>query len=436
MRDEDTQLIFEAYCEANGVSRRGFLSMLGRGAAAVATVPWTKLLSAPAIAAKVTAPFKIGAGAMLNPQALYRFYSDKFLNKALDSGITPVDVTDERHYEYEHTEIAMDAFDWVAKNIVNMYVDDRDHAVDTEGDTVSPTLTELINDHGWDEEHFLDNPDFPQWAKDLLGKDEEDMDDEEEQRYQQLMNAKWFDKDLVANWDGADGDGAEEELETMLRTWTGWKGEIPPGFMNYDNPELIDSMFDYILDLNRDNIDINQIMQMNFKQEFLPGVVKHVRELAVAQQARAAAKMQQQAGQDAKTAKDELQKDQLPSRPGTPTQWHEPTDNIEWWTEEDFKWWDRRFNDDVVNSDEIEQYRVIADKIIQNPFDSGLMEFKPEKAKELKQQAHEWIKWYNGTKDLRKPNQAHVKHPYGAGSPHSGLQTMSYRPTFKEYFNK
>ena len=114
------------------MSRRSFLGKLGKGLSLVANIPWTKLISAPQLAATVTAPFKIGAGTMLNPQALHWYYVRKFYNKALDSGLTPVDVTDERHYEYDHTEISTKAFDWVAKNVIYMYVDDVDHSTDRE----------------------------------------------------------------------------------------------------------------------------------------------------------------------------------------------------------------------------------------------------------------------------------------------------------------
>ena len=40
-----------------------------------------------------------------------------------------------------------------------------------------------------DEEHFIDDPNFPQWAKDLLAKDEEDMTDEEEEKLLLNTNA-------------------------------------------------------------------------------------------------------------------------------------------------------------------------------------------------------------------------------------------------------
>jgi len=453
MNDKEAQLIFEIYSE--GMDRRKFLSMLGRGASAFATVPWTKLLSAPKIAAAVTAPFKIGAGTMLNPEALHWYYVHKFYNKALESGLTPVDVTDERHYEYEHTEISAVAFEWVSKNIINMYVDDVGHSTDREGNTVAPTLSELINHMGEEKEHFIDDPNFPEWAKHLLAKDEEDMTDEEEERYQNLMNSKWFDKQMVINWDGEWGHGADEEVDEMLRDWTGWQRARPrtADQMGSAEPEFIDTIFNYIVDLNRKRndegklMDINEIMKMNFKQEFLPGVVNYAREMAIARQTRYAANQQRQAGQDAQKAKDELQKDYLPKRPGQPDEWDDVHPDVEWWHGGDFKWWERRFDDDVINSDKIEQYKVFADKIIQNPFENGLLwpttaepAYSPEESKEiikkLKQEAHDWLKWYELTKDSRKPNQAHIKHPYGVGSPQSGLQTASTKPTFKEFFNE
>ena len=331
----DADLIFEAYSEAD-MSRRSFLGKLGKGVSLVANIPWTKLISAPQLAATVTAPFKIGAGTMLNPQALHWYYVHKFYNKALDSGLTPVDVTDERHYEYDHTEISTKAFDWVAKNVINMYVDDVDHSTDREGNTVAPTLSDLINHHGWEEEHFIDDPNFPEWAKPLLAKDEEDMTDEEEERYQNLMNSKWFDKQMVINWDGEWGHGADEEIEEMLGNWTGWhhnNHQWKPG------DELIDTVFDYITHLNDKRMDINEIMKMDFKQEFLPGVAKYAKEMAIARQTKSPGNQQRQAGQDAQKAKDD-ERGEVPSR-----------------------------------------------------------------------------------------------HPYGVGSPQSGLQTASTKPTFKEFFN-
>ena len=483
MRDTEAQLIFETYVEAKDVSRRDFFKLLGRGAATVATVPWTKLLSAPKLAAAVTAPFKIGAGTILNPQALHWHYVNMFNDKAKDSGITPVDVTDERHYEYEHVEISYDAFEWVSKNIINMYVNDVGHSTDREGDTIAPTLFELINNHGWDVEHFIDDPNFPEWAKPLIGKDEDDLTEEEREKYDELMNAKWFDTDLVKNWDGEFGPGDSEELDQMLRSWTGWKGKAvdfwgAPGprddfeqkqFMvpsseywprnKWDTPtQLIDSVFDYIIDLNRQGKDIYEIKKMNFQTEFLPGVVTHIREIAVAQQNFKTSSQQKQAGQDAQKAKDELQKDQLPRRPGEPEQWDDVEANPEWWTDRDFEWWSHRFDDDIINSDKIEQYKVIATNISNHPFQDGFRhthaisdipvpyagmdkkEIKDairSKIKTLKMDAGAWLKWYNDEgKHLRKPNQAHIKHPYGVGSPQSGLQTASYKPTFKEYFNK
>jgi len=450
MNDKEAQLIFETYLEA-GMNRRSFLGMLGRGASAVATVPWTKLLSAPKLAAAVAAPFKIGAGTMLNPEALHWYYVRKFYGKAVDSGLTPVDVTDERHYEYEHTEISASAFEWVSKNIINMYVDDIGHSTDREGNTIAPTMSELINHHGWDEEHFIDDPNFPEWAKPLLTKDEEDMTDEEEKRYQNLMNSKWFDITMVINWDGEWGHGADEEVEELLGNWMAWHPDKSP--VGDGESELIGTVFDYIVDLNRKRndegklMDINEIMKMDFKREFLPGVVNYAREMAVARATRLTGNQQRQAGHDAQKAKDELQKDQLPKRPGQPAEWYDVSQDVEWWHEDDFKWWDRRFDDDVINSDKIEQYKVIADKIIQNPFENGLLwpnlkqpaysaEESQAKIKKLKQEAHDWLRWYNGTKDSRKPNQAHIKHPYGVGSPQSGLQTASTKPTFKQFFKE
>jgi hypothetical protein len=311
------QIVLEA------LSRRDFLKKIGRGAAAAIAMPWTNLLSAPELAKTVTAPFKIGAGSMLNPQDLHWYYFNKFYGQAVDNGLT-----DERQ--------SQQVIEWLSKNIINMYVDDVGHSTDREGNTVAPTMSELINHHGWDEEHFIDNPNFPEWAKPLLGKDEEEMTDEEEERYQNLMNSKWFDKELVINWDGEWGHGADEEVEEMLRDWTGWQRarSRTADQMGSAEPEFIDTIFNYIK-----KMDINEIMKMDFKQEFLPGVVNYAKEMAIARQTKSPGNQQRQAGQDAQKAKDD-ERGEVPSR-----------------------------------------------------------------------------------------------HPYGVGSPQSGLQTASTKPTFKEFFN-
>ena len=225
-----------------------------------------------------------------------------------------------------------------------------------------------------------------------------------------------------------------------------WQHMIPLDHRGEDN-ELIGSVFDYIINLKREGIGFDQLRKMNFEREFLPQVGNYVRKMVVAHQALGHAHAQQSAAADAQKARDELQKDQLPNRPGRPDEFSDDVNpNVEWWAPSDFEWWDRR--DDVIayrdmhNSDKIEQYKNIADKIIQNPFDDGLHHFNglmfpdklAEKIKNLKQQADEWLKQYHKIKDSIKPNQAHIKHPYGVGSPQSALQTMSNRPSFKEFF--
>ena len=111
-------------------------------------------MSAPELAKTVTAPFKIGAGTILNPQDLHWYYVRKFANKAVENGLTPVDVTDERHYDVPVNEISFEAFEWISKNIINMYVDDVGHSTDREGSTVAPTLHELIS-MGEEKEDFI-----------------------------------------------------------------------------------------------------------------------------------------------------------------------------------------------------------------------------------------------------------------------------------------
>ncbi len=498
MRDE--QLTFKQFFnEADDMSRRGFLGTLGRGAATFAAVPWTKLLSSPALISKVAAPFKIGAGSMLNPQSLFKHYRGQFKDRITDSGIEIVNMAHpkpeysgpdwetERKAYYARTEMDIRSINWVSKGMVDMYaggkIDPHDES------TIAPTVAQWDNMFGY--EQLLEDPNFPDWAKDLLARgmdhsqaeDEEPgsgkMSDEDFKRFEALMDSSYYDEDPA----GDNYDYEEEEMEDMLRSrsnapdnvkWLGshgptqggdipmqrnlnkheqpsgqshsWQHMIPHDHRGDDN-ELIGSVFDYIINLKREGIGFDQLRKMNFEREFLPQVGNYVRKMVVAHQALGHAHAQQSAAADAQKAKDELQKDQLPKRPGQPDEFSDDVNpNVEWWTPSDFEWWDRR--DDVIayrdmhNSDKIEQYKNIADKIIENPFDDGLHHFnglmlpdkRDAKIKKLKHQADEWLKQYHKIKDSRKPNQAHIKHPYGAGSPQSGLQTMSYRPTFKEFF--
>ena len=403
MNDKEAQLIFEIYSE--GMDRRKFLSMLGRGASAFATVPWTKLLSAPKIAAAVTAPFKIGAGTMLNPEALHWYYVHKFYNKALESGLTPVDVTDERHYEYEHTEISAVAFEWVSKNIINMYVDDVGHSTDREGSTVAPTLSELINHMGEEKEHFIDDPNFPEWAKPLLAKDEEDMTDEEEERYQNLMNSKWFDKQMVINWDGEWGHGADEEIEELLGNWMRWHPDKSP--VGDGENELINTVFDYIIHLNDKRMDINEIMKMDFKQEFLPGVVKYANAMAVNPGGNIEYEPDAQRAADVDTSAGGLERQRRPGQERS-----------------EQEYWDDRFH---AFSDEelVEEYKAFAQMILNNSDNPRFSDPKLQKEAQM---------FLDELEHRYSPKDIPSKHPLGVGRPQSGLQTMSYRPTFKQYF--
>ena len=171
MRDE--QLTFkEFFNEADDMSRRGFLGTLGRGAATFAAVPWTKLLSSPALISKVAAPFKIGAGSMINPQSLFRHYRDQFKDKITDSGIEIVNMAHdkpkysgpdwetERKAYYARTEMDIRSVNWVSKGMVDMYVggkiDPHDEA------TLAPTVAQWDNMFGY--EQLLDDPNFPDWA--------------------------------------------------------------------------------------------------------------------------------------------------------------------------------------------------------------------------------------------------------------------------------
>ena len=69
--------------EADDISRRSFLGKLGKGAATVAAVPWTKLLSSPELAAKVSAPFKIGYFMQTNHAHFSGFMDDFQIYKGI-----------------------------------------------------------------------------------------------------------------------------------------------------------------------------------------------------------------------------------------------------------------------------------------------------------------------------------------------------------------
>jgi len=402
----DADLIFEAYSEAD-MSRRDFLGKLGKGVSLAANIPWTKLISAPKLAAAVTAPFKIGAGTMLNPQALHWYYVRKFYNKALDSGLTPVDVTDERHYEYDHTEISTEAFEWVAKNVINMYVDDVDHSTDREGNTVAPTLSELINHMGEEKEHFIDDPNFPEWAKPLLAKDEEDMTDEEEERYQNLMNSKWFDKQMVINWDGEWGHGADEEVEELLGNWMRWHPDKSP--VGDGESELIDTVFDYIIHLNDKRMDINEIMKMDFKQEFLPGVVKYANAMAVNPGGNIEYEPDAQRAADVDTSAGGLERQRRPGQERS-----------------EQEYWDDRFH---AFSDEelVDEYKDFAQMILNNSDNPRFSDPKLQKEAQM---------FLDELEHRYPPEDVPSKHPYGVGRPQSGLQTASTKPTFKAFFTE
>ena len=504
---ESKQLTFKQFFnEADDMSRRGFLGTLGRGAATFAAVPWTKLLSSPALISKVAAPFKIGAGSMLNPQSLFKHYRGQFKDRITDSGIEIVNMAhpkpkysgpdweSERKAYYSRTEVDIRSVNWVSKGMVDMYAGGKKDPHDEA--TLAPTVAQWDNMIGY--ESLLEDPNFPDWAKDLLARgmahsqaeDEEPgsgkMSDEDFKRFEALMDSSYYDEDPA----GDNFDYEEEEMEDMLRSrsgapdnvkWLGsseppqggdipmqrnlnkhaasnragkdlpgsaqWQHMVPLGWKSGEDNELIGSVFDYIINLKREGIGFEQLRKMNFEREFLPQVGNYVRKMVVAHQALGHAHAQQSAAADAQKAKDELQKDQLPKRPGQPDEFSDDVNpNVEWWAPSDFEWWSRR--DDVIayrdmhNSDKIELYKNMADKIIENPFDHGLHHFnglmlpaqREAKIKNLKQQADEWLKQYHKIKDSIKPNQAHIKHPYGVGSPQSALQTMSNRPSFKEFF--
>ena len=424
------------------LDRRAFLKRLAKGLTAAVNIPWTKLLSTPELAKTVTAPFKIGAGTILNPQDLHWYYVRKFANKAVESGLTPVDVTDERHYDEPVNEISFEAFEWVSKNIINMYVDDVGHSTDREGSTVAPTLHELIS-MGEEKEDFIDDPNFPEWAKPLLAKDEDDLTEEEREKYNELMNSKWFDKQMVINWDGEWGHGADEEIQEMLGNWTGWHHNNPqwkPG------DELINTLFDYIVDLNRTRndegkfMDINEIMKMDFKQEFLPGVAKYAREIAIARQTRSSGNQQKQAEPDTDIHQG---RGRPSSRQDVPNK-VKATGNEEEWTEENKQWWNDRFHviDTVTGriSKDIYDYIEFADNILKRKPEGRIAGDDEHPSYDLLQQAEDyrsWIQKYyvNKGNPAERPSNVSDRNPIGVGRPQSGLQTASTKPTFKEFLN-
>ena len=372
------------------LSRRDFLKRIGRGAAAAVAVPWTKLLSAPELAAKVAAPFKIGAGSMVNPQALFKYYSGQFKDRVMDSGITLVDAIEDQptpidtpatnvftaNKYFNRTQMDARSVNWVTKGMVDMYAGGKLNPHDEA--TIAPTVAMWDNMIG--HESLLEDPNFPDWAKDLLARgmahseaeDEEPgsgkMSDEDFKRFETLMDSSYFDEDPA----GEVFDYEQEEMEDMLKDRTGapdnvkWRGSLGPSqegdtidvangrpgkfpeqwqFMipsGSKKNELIGSVFDYIISLEREGIGFDELRAMNFEREFLPGVGNYVKRMVVAYQALAKSDAQQTANSDDQKAKakDDDERGEVPSR-----------------------------------------------------------------------------------------------HPYGVGSPQSGLQTASTKPTFKEFFN-
>ena len=90
--------------------------------------------------------------------------------------------------------------------------------------------------------------------------------------------------------------GGEAALREIVETKKRCKG--------IENLQKSEILFDYIVDLNRTRndegkfMDINEIMKMDFKQEFLPGVAKYAREMAIARQTRSSGNRQKQAEPD------------------------------------------------------------------------------------------------------------------------------------------
>ena len=300
------QMVVEA------LSRRDFLKKIGKGAAAAVAVPWTKLLSAPALAKTVTAPFKLGAGTMINPHMLYKFYLEDFEQKAIDSGISPVDQMLPGGGE---DEIPIGAFRWVAKNFVDNYVYDQDHVREMEDITVAPSVAGSVNSVGVEDFLEWDSVDrnFPDWAKDLLrkGQEHQEAEDEQEgsgkmsaedhQRYSELMRAKWFDPEDADNW-----DYQEEEVDGLLSKWMGLTGRSDSDAT--DDP-VLDQVFDHISNLiYHEGYAIDQVYKMDFRKQFLPGVADMIENNAADVAADRAKRT------DAEVPQDDAERGEVPSR--------------------------------------------------------------------------------------------------------------------------
>jgi len=316
------QIVLEA------LSRRDFLRNIGRGAAAAIAMPWTNLLSAPELAAKVAAPFKIGAGSMLNPHTLYNFYRNRFEEDAIDSGISPVDKMMAGGGE---DEIPRSVFGWVAKNVVDNYVADQQHKNEMGEVTIAPTVGEHLGNEA------IEVGDLPEWASDLVkrGMEHEDdehsgygqMSEEDYKRYLELMDSRWFDASGIDQY-----DYQTEEVHGLLLKWMGIEGKYD---MDAIDDPVLDQVFDHISNLiHHEGYAIDQVYKMDFRKQFLPGVADMIKSNA------------------ADVAADRANR-----------------------------------ADDEVPQDDDERGEVPS------------------------------------------------RHPYGVGSPQSGLQTASTKPTFKEFFN-
>ena len=252
------------------LSRREFFKKLGLGTASAVTFPWTKLLSSPALANTIAAPFKIGAGSMLNPDALYKFYRKSFEEKATDFGIYPVDKMMAGGGE---DEIPRQVIGWVAKNFVDNYVADIQHKNHMGEVTIAPTVGEHLGND------TIEVEDLPEWASNLVkrGMEHEDdehpgygrMNEEDYKRYRELMDSKWFDASGIDQY-----DYELEEIQGLMLKWMGIEGKID---MDAIDEPVLEQVFDYISNLiHHEGYSLDQIYKMDFKNQILPGVAEMI----------------------------------------------------------------------------------------------------------------------------------------------------------------
>jgi len=262
----------------------------------VSNIPWTNLIAAPQLAVKAVAPFLVKGVAVINPQVLYKAFYDRFLEDGIEHGLNPVNMLTPGQ-DFDEEEIPIQAFEYVAKNMVEEYLQQRSRGDDT---TLAPPIGHIVSDYGEDE--LMDNRYLPQYVKDILAldADEEGISDEEYQRRQQIMSAHWIDPESIGNYDYMDED-VEDTLFKLTGIGDHQLYDISHGDdrRSLEDP-IIDDVFDYYAELIQQGKTVQQIAQMDFTKQFLPGVVN-----MVTQQAADIARQRDQRASDAETGDDE-----------------------------------------------------------------------------------------------------------------------------------